>query len=335
MVKQRPKINPNERDKIALLLSSGASVRSIARELGRSHSSLLEEIKRNTVDGEYKAIKAQELSDRRNNQSRKTNPLKDPVIYSYVLQKLRDGWSPEEISGRLKRDNDGETVICHETIYKYIYSSEGRKRKLFEYLVKCHRTRRKWFGRKQYKRGIPDRTSIDLRPKVINKRSRFGDWEVDSVEGILHKSGIHSFLERRTRYYQAVLLPNIDSEYGVKAQLKLFGELPKQARLSATFDNGRENYNHTKLRVHLGMKTFFCDPNCAWQKGANEHFNGVLRRYIPKKTDLSTVSQTELDSIIQEINDRPLKCLEYETPNEAFNRELQSITNYHGWSDSN
>jgi len=166
-----------------------------------------------------------------------------------------------------------------------------------------------------------------LRPKVINKRARFGDWEVDSVEGRAHRKGIHSFLERRTRYYQATLLANIDSEYGIKAQLRVFGGLPKLARLSATFDNGRENFNHTKLKIFLGMKTYFCDPNSAWQKGANEHFNGVLRRYIPKKTDLTTLTQTELDVITQEMNNRPLKCLEYETPSEAFARELKSITN--------
>ena len=114
-------------------------------------------------------------------------------------------------------------------------------------------------------------------------------------------------MERKTRYYQAKLLENIDSEFGVRSQLKVFGSLPPKARLSATFDNGKENYNHTKLRTKLKMKTYFCDPNAAWQKGANEHFNGVLRRYIPKKTDLTTVTQFELDSIVEEINNRPLK----------------------------
>lgn len=334
MVKKQPKIKSWERDKIANLLSSKVSVRQISRELGRSHSSILSEIKRNSVDGEYRAIKADDLSKVRNTISRRTNPLKNPVIYSYVYDKLRCGWSPEEISGRLRRDNDGYAVICHETIYKYIYSSEGKKRKLFEYLGKSHRTRRRWFGRRQYHRGIPDRISIDLRPDYINSRRKFGHWEVDSVEGKAHKKGIHTFLERKTRYYTGKLLENIDSEYGVRAQLDTFRALPPQARRSATFDNGKENFNHTKLRIHLGMKTYFCDPYSAWQKGANEHFNGVLRRYIPKKTDLTKLTQTELDSITQEMNNRPLKCLEYETPKEAFARELQSITNYQEWSDS-
>ena len=334
MVKKQPKVKSWERDRIANLLSSGVSVRQISRELGRSHSSILSEIKRNSVDGEYRAIRANDLSQVRNTASRRTNPLKDPIIYSYVISRLRDSWSPEEISGRLKRDSGDVTVICHETIYQYIYSREGRKKRLFEFLVKAHRVRRRWFGRKQYHRGIPDRTSIDLRPDYINSRKRFGHWEVDSVEGRAHQKGIHTFLERKTRYYTGKLLENIDSEYGVKAQMEVFSHLPKQARLSATFDNGRENFNHTKLKIRLGMKTYFCDPNSAWQKGANEHFNGVLRRYIPKRTDLTTLTQFELDEIIREINNRPLKCLEYETPKEAFVRELQSITNYTKWSDS-
>jgi len=333
-MKKHTKIKAWERDKIAVMLSSGANIRSVARELGRSHSSILSEIKRNSLGGEYQAIRANDLSSKRNVVSRRLNPLKDPATYSYVYDKLRSGWSPEEISGRSKRDNDGKAVICHETIYRYIYSPEGRKRGLFEYLVRQHRKRRKWYGRRQYQRGIPDRISLDLRPKYINSKKKFGHWEVDSVEGKAHRKGIHTFLERKTRFYQAVLLENIDSEFGVKAQLTLFGSLPSKARRSSTFDNGRENYNHTKLNIHLGMKTYFCDPNSAWQKGANEHFNGVLRRYIPKKTDLTTLGQFELDEIVEEINNRPLKCLRYETPNEAFARELKSITNYPGWSDS-
>lgn len=325
-MKNKPKISPKERDQIAVLLSSKTSIREIARKLNRSPGSICEEVKRNKIGGVYTAISAQRKSEERNKKSRQNNPLKDPAIYSYVLKNLRR-WSPEEISGKLKKDNHKISVICHETIYRYIYSLEGRKRKLFEYLVRGNKVRRKWFGRHKYQRGIPDRTSIDLRPKYINSKKVFGHWEVDSVEGKAHQKGIHTFLERKTRYYQGRIIENIDSEYGIKAQLKMFESLPVKARKSATFDNGRENFNHSKLKTHLGMKTYFCDPNAAWQKGANEHFNGVLRRYVPKKTDLRTITQFELDAIIKEINDRPLKCLKYETPSEAFRRELKSIIN--------
>jgi len=323
MVQIQSKIKAEERDNIANLLSSGVSVRGIGRELGRSHSSILSEIKRNCVNGEYRAIKAEELAQTRNTASRKTNALKDQKTYSYVIEKLRDGWSPEQIAGRSKRDNDGETVICHEIIYSYIFSSEGKRKKLSQYLMIKHQKRRHRFGRKGYRKGIQNRVSIRERDNIINQNIQFGHWEVDAVEGRYNLKGIQTFLERKSRFYQAVLLENLDSGYGIKSQLDIFGNLPKAARLSATFDNGKENYNHIKLKIFLGMNTYFCDPNCPWQKGSNENHNGVLRRYIPKKPDLTTVSQTELDAIIQEINDRPRKCLGYETPSEVFNRELQ------------
>lgn len=326
-MKNKGKIGPQERDQIALLLASKKSLREISRQLGRAFSSIRDEVKRNSVGGVYTAISAQAKSRERNRRSRRVNPLKNPDVYKYVYDKLRRGWSPEEIAGRLRRKNKNKTVICHETIYRYVHGKEGKKKGLYEYLVRQHKERRHWHGRHKYQRGIPDRTSIDLRPKYINSRQEFGHWEVDSVEGKAHKKGIHTFLERKTRHYQGVLLENIDSEYGVEAQLDTFKALPPKARKSATFDNGRENFNHTKLKIHLGMKTYFCDPNCAWQKGANEHFNGVLRRYIPKKTDLTTITQTELDFITEEMNNRPLKCLKYATPSEAFHRELKSITN--------
>lgn len=321
----KPKISGEERDKIALLFSSGTSIRGIAKELGRSVSSVSCEIRRNSTEGEYHPIAAQEISSKRNVSSRKTNPLKNPKIYAYVFDKLRCGWSPEQIAGRLKKENNGKTIICHETIYRYIYSEEGRKRKLSEYLVRSHYRRRQWHTRHFYRRGIPDRTSIRLRPKTIDSRKTFGHWEADVVEGKAHEGGIQTLLERKTRFYQAKLLPEIDSEYGLRAQNLILLPFPKKARKTITFDNGRENYNHYKLRSWLGIKTYFCDPYCSWQKGSNENHNGVLRRYIPKGADLKELTQNDLNSIIEEINERPRKCLGYEKPIEAFQKELENL----------
>ena len=322
-MKKINKIKAWERDQIAILLASGASKRLIGRKLGRSMSSIIGEINRNSINGEYQAIRADELSQKRNDKSRKTNPLKSPEIYRYVYDKLRCGWTPQQIAGRLKRDNNDQTIICHETIYNYIYSKEGKAKELHEYLVRKHRKRRPWYGRKLYTRGIPYRVSISLRPEEINNRSIFGHWETDVVEGKGHSGGIQSMLERKTRFYDGRILVNIDSEYGVKAQKEMLIKYPKGARQSLTLDNGRENFNHHKLIRDLGINTYFCDPHCPWQKGSNENHNGILRRYIPKKTDLTNITQFELNSILEEINNRPRKCLGYETPAEAFKRELQ------------
>ena len=324
-MKKRSKINATERDKIAVLLAAGNSVREIARQLDRSVSSVSEEVKRNRVEGKYTSIAAQKLSEKRNVSSRKTNPLKNKKIYAYVCEKLRCGWSPEQIAGRLKKENKGKSVIVHETIYRYIYSQEGRDKKLSEYLTRHHPRRRKWQSRYLYQKGIQNRVSIRLRPKEVEKRKVFGHWEIDVVEGKAHQKGIQTFLERKTRYYQGQLLKNIDSEYGLNAQYRVFLRYPKEARKTVTMDNGKENYNHQKLRDWLGLQTYFCDPYCSWQKGANENHNGILRRYIPKKTELTELTQEDLDAIIQEINERPRKCLNYETPEEAFTRELGKI----------
>ncbi|MEK7571692.1 MAG: IS30 family transposase [Patescibacteria group bacterium] len=332
-MEKRGKITPEERDKISVLLAEKNSLRSIAKELGRSVSSISEEVKRNSSSGVYTAITAQELSEQRNTLSRKTNPLKSKTIYAYVYEKLRSGWSPEQIAGRLKRDNKNRQVICHETIYRYIYSKEGREKNLTEYLVRHHYRRRTWHSRHLYRRGIANRTSIRLRPKEVDSRKTFGHWETDVVEGRAHQGGIQTLLERKTRFFQAKLLERIDSEYGVAAQRDMLVQFPYQARQTVTMDNGKENYNHHKLTRWLGIQTYFCDPYCSWQKGANENHNGVLRRYIPKKATLAGLTQEDLNAIIEEINQRPRKCLGYETPEEVFTRELK-LSTMQKYSDS-
>jgi transposase, IS30 family len=318
-------ITANERDQIGVLLAAGVSQRDIARKLNRSFSSINYEIHHNGKNGTYQPILANLLSQERNQASRKTNAVKNPGIYTYVIDRLRNGWSPEQIAGRLRKRNHGETVISHEAIYLYIYSPEGRKENLREYLARSHKKRYPKHFRKSYRRGIPNRVSISLRSKQANTRKQFGHWEADVVEGGRHSGGIQTVLERKTRYYQARLLTNIDSEFGIKAQKRLLSKYPAQARRSVTFDNGRENYNHEQLKRDLNIKTYFCDPYAAWQKGANENHNGILRRYIPKKADISNLPQWELDFIIDEINNKPRKCLKYQTPKEAFQQELKNL----------
>lgn len=317
-------INAAERDKIGVLLAAGVSQRDIARKLDRSFSSINYEIHHNSRNGEYYPIQAEYLSRERNLKSQRQHARKDPQIYAYVIEKLRCGWSPEQIAGRLRQRNHGVTIICPETIYRYIYSPEGRKENLREYLTRAHKKRFPKHYRKSYRRGIPNRVNIGFRSRPANTRAEFGHWEADVVEGKGHSEGIQTLLERKTRYYLARLLPNIDSEYGIRAQKRLLSKFPKVALKSVAFDNGRENYNHEQLQRDLGVKTYFCDPYAAWQKGANENHNGILRRYIPKKADLSQLPQWELDLIIEEINNKPRKCLGYQTPKEAFKQELRN-----------
>ena len=314
-------LNFQERQLIELWLKSGHKIRVISKQLHRSPSSICDEIKRNSDSNGYHAISAQVACDKRIGRARKQNSLKKDWIIDYVIHTLRFGWSPEQIAGKLKRDY-GKTIICHETIYRYIFAHPEKQ--LSQYLVRNHKRRNRKSSNWLPRRGISNRVSIHDRPEEINLKSTFGHWELDTVEGKEHSGGIVTALERKTRFYDAQKIRNVDSEHGIWAQKKLLSKYTQQAVKSATFDNGKENYNHTKLN-QLGIKTYFCDPYASWQKGSNENHNGILRRYIPKKTDFTSFSQEELNAIVYEINNRPRKCLGYETSREAFNRELQSI----------
>lgn len=312
------KITADERDHIACWHAAGVSNKEIGRRLGRYHTSIDRELKRNEHRGDYTAVAAQKLSERRNHLSRKRNALKDQKIYAYVVEKLRTGWSPEQIAGRLKKEHK-KTVLCHETIYRYIYfTPDGKKQELYDYLPRHRHKRRIRYGRSMRHPQIPERVSIHDRPEEVNSKKVFGHWELDAVEGKGHKEAIATFLERVSRYYQAVKMSNLDAEETIKAHLSVLGMFPEFARKSATFDNGKENTNHPKLWQYYGILTYFCDPYCSWQKGSNENHNGLLRRYIPKKTDLTTVYPHELKAIVTEINNRPRKCLNYATPKEVF-----------------
>lgn len=319
-------IQPNERDLIAVWVSQGLTVREIAKRLKRSPSSISREVSRNesVKNGVYVAISAQAKADRICQETRKQHPLKDPVIYSYVLERLRRGWSPEEIAGRLKLKK-GKTVICHETIYSYIYRKQNKEKRLWEYLVRKQKRRRKQTGRSVQKVQMAQRVSIHSRPKAIDERSEFGHWEGDTVEGRRSEGdGIHTEVERVSRYLEAMKVDRIDSLNGIKAQREIFSSLEDPARRSTTLDNGRENHLHLLLRF-LKMSVYFADPYCSCQRGTNENTNGIIRRYLPKGSSFKDLSQEELNDIVWEINHRPKKCLGYNMPYEIFERQLSLL----------
>jgi len=311
-------IQPKERDKIALLLASGVSLRLIAKKLSRSVSSISEEVKRNSYSGEYRAIHAQRLSNNRKNNSHHRHPLKNKLVYAYVLEKLKEGWSPEQIDGRLKLKN-GHRVISYECIYQFIFNPQNKDKRLWEYLPLKRKRRTKKHGRKSQRIRIPNRVTIHLRPKSVEKRKEFGHWEADSVIGSQTKSKIiHTEVERKTRYLQATIIDSKSSIDTIEAQKKIFAEIPAR---TVTMDNGAEFAKHEEL-TKLGIKTFFADPYCSGQRGTNENTNGLLRRYLPKKTSFENIDQGELNDIVFEINNRPRKVLKFQTPREVLELEL-------------
>ncbi len=334
----------------------------IAKRLGRDRSTIGRELKRNSTKVKinkvmeliYEPVHAQFVAmERKQKAFNAKQPLKNKDVYSYVLDHLRAGWSPEEISGRLRREDhpgDPHWQICHETIYAFIYKEKTDltkqglisksvldqrlathnqaitvtdfDRPLYEFLRRKQTKRRHKSGRKVHRSRIPDRVSIHQRPEVINQRTEFGHWEGDTVEGIGHRDGVHTEVERLSRLIKGKKVKAIDSQSALDAQRSIFTPLPEKARKSTTLDNGKETHLHFKLRDDLDMETFHADPYSSWQRGTNEHGNGLIRKYFPKGTDFTKVTDEELEDVIWELNNRPRKVLEYKTAQEVFNIHL-------------
>lgn len=310
-------IQSNERDKIAIWFGSGIGVREIGRRLGRDHTVISRELKRNRWADGYEAIQAQKVSVKRKSKTNRKHPKKDSWLHAYAFRKLGEGWSPEQISGRLREKM--EVSLHWETIYRWIYDDDHQERKFWEYLTLKRKRRHKKYGRKSQRVRIPNRVSIHLRGKRIDNRKTFGHWEGDSIIGSQTKSKvIHTEVERKSRYLQALVINSKTSVETVEAQIQIFSKLPAK---TVTMDNGTEFVKHEELNK-LGIKTYFADPYCSGQRGTNENTNGLIRRYLPKKTSFENLTQAELDDIVFEINNRPRKVLKFSTPFEVLQKIL-------------
>jgi transposase, IS30 family len=322
------KITALERDQIAWWLAGGITIREMARWLGRSPSSISEELKRNQADGVYGSIKAHQAAEARKRHSHQKYLLPHcPALRDFVLEKLKLGWSPQQISGRLKKEiKEGvrpkREYVNHESIYQFLYDPAQQEEKLWEYLPRKHRKRRRWLGRRSRSVQIPHRVSIRHRPAEVGNREEFGHWEGDTIVGDRHKAGIHTEVERISRLVFAYKVPKIRAKETSGVQLFLFSQLPKLARKSTTLDNGSEHYLHTRLQEELGMQTYFADPYCSWQRGTNESTNGLIRRYFPKRTDFQLVSQETVNEVVIRLNSTPRKVLGYQTPSEVFTAHI-------------
>ena len=318
-----------ERQKIEYYRRIKRGVREIGRRLHRNHTDIVRELKRNTVRGErYAAITAQAKADRR---ARKTNKRKletDGRLHDFVEAKLKAGDSPELIAGRLKHHPPpflhGATV-SHEQIYEYIYESEGRFEGWYHFLVRKHHRRQKHQSRKkQAKTLIKERVSIHERPAVIDARQRFGDWEADQAQFKKQKQRLAVQYERKSMLIRMHKVADKTAEEHEQAITKTLDALPPELARTMTFDNGTENVCHTKIRETFNLQTFFCDAYAAWQKGGVENAVGLIRRYLPKTTDLATITDADILAIQEKLNNRPRKKLNFLTPNEVLGGALNS-----------
>lgn len=317
----------DERQKIEYYRRLKFGHRDIARRLGRDHTVIGREIHRNTKDGKrYEAAAAQKLADQR---ATKTNHRKlevDSVLHDYVVARLKDGWSPEQIAGRLKTNPPRElagVVVSHEAIYDYIYAGPGRWEGLYPYLRRKQKKRRPKRGRKPQKNSIPERISIQERPTLINERLRVGDWESDTVVMRQKRGdGLSVQYERKLKLTRMHRVHDRSAGETAQAIWQTLDSLPQDLMKSITFDNGLEGSCHLTFRTSYGIETFFCDAYASWQKGGVENTNGLIREYFPRGTNLAMVTNAEIQAVEDRLNNRPRKALNFQTPNEALAQYL-------------
>jgi IS30 family transposase len=312
---------PHERYLIDNLLHFGLSHREIAGRLNRHYTSIGREVKRNgRICGPYWDKAAQEYADQRKHKFRHNLKRGNEQLYRYVTDKIRQEWSPEIIAGCLKRDYpEDETMrMSPEGIYRWVYKEAIMQGSLYTHLVRHHKKRRK-----QHKYGsgrglIPDRISISERPEVVAERSRFGDWEGDTLEGAKGTGGLATHVERKSRYLITAKLSDKQAKTMTEKTIKAFAATPRHLRKTLTVDNGKEFAEFKRIQLKTGLAVYFADPYSAWQRGTNENTNGLLRRYFPKGTDFSKIKEKQIAFVAQKLNNRPRKCLSYLTPQEVF-----------------
>lgn len=303
---------------LAALLRVKVKQKDIARQLGRDPASISREIKRNGKDGKYYAIYARRKTKARrlkaNKRFRKIE--NDPKLRKYIVAKLKKYWSPEQIAGRLKRKN-GKTIICHETIYRWVY----KYRPIFKKYLRCRKGKyRRRYGSKKTEiaREEAKKKRIDIRPPIVDQRSRIGDWEGDFIIGLEKIKGMMTHVERASGYGVADKIEQLLAETANDAAVRRFDRIPKDKKYTITYDNDKTLTQHDLIEERAKVEIYFAHPYHSWERGCNENWNGLLRQFFPKKTPFANIQQEEIEKAVHLINTRPRKRLNYLTPEEVF-----------------
>ena len=306
-----------DRGKIEAFLQQNYNPTVIAAKLNRDVSVISREINNRSTPNGYFADVAQLDYETKRKQSLWLGKIVHSSTRNFIIEKLSVGWSPEQISGYMKRMGRSD-YVCHETIYKFIYSDpycvQG---KVHQYLRYGRKARKKWNGRRKHRSKIPNRVSIHKRPNISGE---FGHWEGDSVI-YPYKKAINTLNELQSGYVEFMLLERKTADLTAQAMSK---KLSKHPAKTLTVDNGSEFTKHEEVTNATGIEVYFCDPYSSWQRGANENANGLLRGYLPKRHNINELTQDELDEIALELNNRPRKRLGYKTPAETYQQLFNS-----------
>ena len=309
-----------DRKVIKKMLLEDKSLREIARYTGRHPSTISREIKRNKDALWYHPVHAQGKYVNRRQKAKVRKLESNTELQEHVVELLKEGHSPDAISGRLKLTHRKlpDMQISHESIYTWIYSKAVMGDELYKNLARGIKKRHRRLNKRRSRIQIPDRTSIHSRPKSVERRCRLGHWEGDTIIGKGHQGCIATLVERKTLFLAAGLMTNKQPVTCNRAILEAYGDIPNKAIKTITFDNGSEFYKHADLQEALECKVFFADPYSAWQRGINEHTNGLIRRYFPKNMSFAELTQNDVDAVVKKLNNIPRKSLGYKTPYEAF-----------------
>ena len=317
-------LTQNDRYVISHLSIAGYSHREIGRRIGRSHTTVSREIKRNGPMHPDTAVYwyycSQPRAITRRHKARHHRRQNNKELTEYIKSKILLDWPPEAIAARLKLDypTDQKMRISHETIYRWVFIDAQKGGELYKHLRRRHKRRRKQIRYGTGRRFLPGRVSIAERPPIVDQRTRFGDWEGDTLEGAKGTGGLATHVERKCRYLLSVKLSDKKASTMTRQTVKAFRKVPIKLRHTLTVDNGKEFANFKELESKTNLKVYFADPYAAWQRGTNENTNGLLRQYFPKGTNLNSVSEKDVAFIVNKLNNRPRKCLNYQTPNEVF-----------------
>jgi len=311
-------LTKDERDQLAVLTSRGLNLRDIGARLGRSPSTLCRELARHRPSRgcqDYLPHKAQAKAEQQHRESHKRMRLKSRVLRYEVEQHLLKGWTPELIAGQFKEFRLELPVISDEAIYQWIYAEAPH---LIDCLPRYHKQRYpRQRGRKFRKTKIPHRVPIQERPAAANTRQEPGHWESDLIVG-RGRSGLQNTVERTSRCVRLRRVADKSAFASRQALQSVLAPLPRHLRRSITYDNGSENAEHVLLNEAVHTRSYFCQPYHSWEKGTVENRNGLVRRFFPKRSNFDTIQDHAIQQAEDWINNRPMKCLGFKTPNQVF-----------------
>ena len=323
-------LNLAEREEISRGIAAGCTIRGIARTLNRAPSTVSQEVLRHGGRRRYRAAEADLAAWDSARRPKLCLLAKNCALQRIVAVKLKEDWAPQQIAGWLKDEypKNPELWVSHETIYRslFVQARGVLKKQLIGHLRSRRRIRRSRYATARgVGRGeIVDAVSIRDRPAEIEDRAIPGHWEGDLVQGS-RGTFIATLVERKSRFVIIVKVADKKTESVVAALIKAVRKLPIALRRSLTWDRGNELANHAQFTVATDVQVYFCDPSSPWQRGSNENTNGLLRQYYPKGTDLSAVSQYQLDTVAKKLNTRPRETLNWKTPAHTLGSSVSMI----------